>query len=281
MSFLSKFFKNKSKSSASQTGLELSDFRDLVTARAKSLGSKAEFQLDPENPGKFSMNSDGDFAGKADLYNAFKEFDVYDDANLDESVHKLATVILQNERDSDDVDKSNIVLVLRSTEYIEAVKAQNDAIISSPLIGELHEFYMVDTPEAMRGLLKSDSNVENLEELRELALVKVKNSLSNIVTDASLEGMTLYYVEDNTFLTSSLILLDEFWESVDDKYQKKCLIALPRKDQLFIFDAEHPQAMQLAEHMVSVTFAEDFNLLTPQIFRRENGQISLVNQTIH
>jgi len=170
----------------------------------------------------------------------------------------------------------DVVIVLRSDDYINAVREQNGEVVVKPFVGELSEFFMIDTPQAMRGLTPSDVTELASPDLRKAALENVKKWLPNLASDKSINGTTLYYIEDNTFLTTSLVLLKEFWEIIDAEYPNGCIFALPRKDQLFIFDINNANVIQLATNMVRVTFEDDFNLLTSQIFSRRNGVIGLV-----
>lgn len=82
-----------------------------------------------------------------------------------------------------------------------------------------------------------------------------------------------YYIEGNTFLTTSLILLDEFWQYVERSYGDDFVFALQRKDQLFVFDAKNPHHMDYARGLIEVTFQDDFSLLSQHIFKRKHGSI--------
>jgi hypothetical protein len=53
------------------------------------------------------------------------------------------------------------------------------------------------------------------------------------------------------------------------------LIALPRKDQLFLFD-DKPEFHAGVRRLIDVTFQDNFNLLSPQLYARRNGKIEAV-----
>lgn len=213
-----------------------------------------------------------------DLNNAFSHLKAYPQEDAEKYIQQFARIMIANEKELsvEDVSEDAIVVVIRPEEYIRAVKEHNDDLMVKHLCGELHCFFMLDTPDAMRGLGKSEFPDKTEAEIHALALKNVRNFFDNLTSDASLEGATLYYVEGNTFLTSSLILLDEFWEHVERSYGVDFIFALPRKDQLFVFDAKNPQHIDYARHMINVTFEENFNLLSAQIFRRRNGALELV-----
>ncbi|RWM83787.1 MAG: hypothetical protein EOR81_02300 [Mesorhizobium sp.] len=109
--------------------------------------------------------------------------------------------------------------------------------------------------------------------MREIALNNVKKWLPKIVSDSQLGFACLYYVEGNTMLSSSLILIDEFWLSIKSQFPDDVLLALPRRDQLFVFDAGNPQAQVGASQIIEVTFNDGFNLLSDKVFERRDGKL--------
>ncbi|HWI86318.1 MAG TPA: hypothetical protein VNT42_08365, partial [Sphingomonas sp.] len=87
----------------------------------------------------------------------------------------------------------------------------------------------------------------------------------------------LYYVEGNTMLSTSLILLDDFWKFVAARFPGNVLIALPRKDQLFLFDDDGNAASRAAiRRLIDVTFEDNFNLLSRRLYARRGGTIVAV-----
>ncbi|WP_026942356.1 DUF1444 family protein [Hellea balneolensis] len=273
MSLLSKLF---GKKPGANSEIDIAGFRDLVIAKAKTMGSTSEFQTDVNDGGRLIILSSGEVVGEANMLNAFNHLKAYPEEDIDESVERIAAIILANENEDMSVAIEDVVIVLRPDNYINAVREQNGEVVAEVFVGELNEFYMVDTPQSMRGLTSTDVTELALADLREAALTNVKKWLPNLVSDKSINGMSLYYIEDNTFLTTSLVLLEEFWDIADAEYPNGCIFALPRKDQLFIFDINDVNVMQLATNMIKVTFEDDFNLLTSQIFSRRNGVIGLV-----
>ena len=77
-------------------------------------------------------------------------------------------------------------------------------------------------------------------------------------------------------LSTGLILLDEFWKSIETRFPGDVLIAVPRRDQLFIFDDGNSSAKALARRLIDVTTRENFNLLSEKLYARRNGEIVLV-----
>jgi hypothetical protein len=77
-------------------------------------------------------------------------------------------------------------------------------------------------------------------------------------------------------LSTSLILLEEFWKSIEHRFPGDALIALPRRDQLFIFDEGNSAAKAVARRLIDVTIRENFNLLSHKLYARRSGKIELV-----
>jgi len=77
-------------------------------------------------------------------------------------------------------------------------------------------------------------------------------------------------------LSTSLILLEDFWKSVARRFPGDVLIALPRKDQLFVFD-DNPNARAGARRLIDETISEGFNLLSSGLYARRGGKIEAVS----
>ena len=78
-------------------------------------------------------------------------------------------------------------------------------------------------------------------------------------------------------LSPSLILLSEFWTSIADRYPGDVLIAVPRRDQLFILN-DDVRGSTLARRLIDVTFQDGLSLLSNKIFARRNGNIVLATE---
>jgi uncharacterized protein YtpQ (UPF0354 family) len=109
-------------------------------------------------------------------------------------------------------------------------------------------------------------------QLREVALSNIRKWLGHIKSDDQLRVATLYFVEGNTMLSPTLILLDEFWNAISSRYPGDVLIALPRRDQLFIFN-DNAQGHVAARRLIDITFRDGFSLLSDKLFARRGGRI--------
>ncbi len=136
--------------------------------------------------------------------------------------------------------------------------------------------YMVDRPDSMSPLGPKDVPDKDFQSLRRTALGNVQRWLPKVVSDGRLQHGMLYFVKDNTMLSPSLILLDEFWKSIETRFPDGVLIAIPRKDQLFIFDDGDAAVRFAARRLIDETIHENFNLLSPNLYARRGGKIVLV-----
>src|SRR5690606_11035374 len=128
--------------------------------------------------------------------------------------------------------------------------------MSSPFIGSIHLTYMLNAPDALMAFTEDSRNQRSNDELFELAKTNIRPWLQNVVEEELAEGGSAFFVDGNTFLSPSLILLDEFWDSISADFPGDVIIALPRKDQLFLHRADTPKALARARGMVEVTFEE-------------------------
>jgi uncharacterized protein YtpQ (UPF0354 family) len=211
-----------------------------------------------------------------DLSNIYGRLAAYPDENVDQVIARFLS--MSDPANEKEVGEDNLVAVLRSKHYVDYVGQGGKEARYEPLVGHLMIVYMADLPDAMSPLLEDEMSEKSLSELRAIALGNVRKWLPKIVADDSLEIGSLYYVEDNTLLSTSLILLDEFWSSIERRFPHDVLIAVPRTDQLFLFDATKPNAAVAARAITNATIEDGFNLLSDKIYRRRNGQISVVDE---
>jgi uncharacterized protein YtpQ (UPF0354 family) len=229
---------------------------------------------DARDPAKIVVRV-GEQTSTIDLTNLLNRIRAYPDENKDKLIAEFAASIddLQNKY----FREENIVAVLRTKAYVDQVSEMMRGALAEPLVGELMIVYMADMPSSMSPVVQDALPGKNLAEVRDIALSNVRRWLGNVISDGQLQIATLYYVEGNTMLSPTLILLDEFWTSIADRYPGDALIAVPRRDQLFIAN-DDVNGRSLVRQLINVTFAEDFNLLSQRIFARRDGKIVAVDE---
>ncbi|HKQ45418.1 MAG TPA: DUF1444 family protein [Rhizomicrobium sp.] len=250
--------------------VEFREFAIAVLAQQPGVDSAV---ADSGDPAKFTVMMDG-LPLNGDLTNIFGYINAYPNEDADKLIERFIRSIIQGKTGI--VDDSQIVAVIRTREYVDFLKERNLDDLCEPLAPGLMIVYMMDLPDAMKSIASKDMPGKDLLSVRKIALGNVLQWLPKVVTDDQLQPRILYQVQDNTMLSPSLILLDEFWKSIEPRFPGDVLIALPRRDQLFIFADGSPQVTAMARHLIDVTIDENFNLLSSNLYARRGGKIVLV-----
>ncbi|MGX5846638.1 DUF1444 family protein [Mesorhizobium sp. PL10] len=248
---------------------DMAEFREFVIAELKRQPGVDSAVADPSDPAKINAKIDS-VEVTADVTNVFGHLNSYPDEDADAAVHRLVRGLTETRPKA---SEENLIAVIRTQQYVQHLKSMGLDLLYEPLVGEIAIVYMVDLPDSLSPVAPKDFPDRTLSDLRGVALDNVKKWLPKIVSDGQLGIGYLYYVDGNTMLSSSLVLLDEFWLSIKSEFPGDVLFALPRRDQLFVFDASNPQAQSAARQMIDVTFKDGFNLLSDKIFERRNGKL--------
>lgn len=228
--------------------------------------------VDRTDPAKFQVTMD-DMSVVGDVTNLFNYMKGNPDEDPDFLVKRFVNSLAESRIEG--VDDAHIVAVIRPRQYVDQMLEAGAQLFHEPLGADLVILYMADRSDSMAPLSAKDVPGKNLAGLRALAVNNERRWLSKVVTDDTLKPGMLYYVEDNPMLSPSLLLLDDFWKMVAKRFPGNVIIALPRKDQLFLFDDEEA-ARRRARQLIEATLAEDYNLLSPRLYARRNGNITIV-----
>ena len=210
----------------------------------------------------------------ADLTNIFGYINSYPDEDTDQLIERFIRSLTFAGPSM--VEDDRIVAVIRTRDYIDFLLAKGLDVLFEPLCADLMITYMADQPDSMSPLTSKAVAGKDLQTVRKIALDNVRQWLPKVVSDDQLQSGILYFVQDNTMLSTSLVLIDEFWDSIKARFPGDVLIALPRRDQLFIFGDGNPAVKMLARHLIDVTTQENFNLLSEDLFARRGDKIVLV-----
>jgi uncharacterized protein YtpQ (UPF0354 family) len=250
------------------------DLREAVIEIISRKSGVSSAAPDADDPAKINVRAN-DQTFTVDLTNLLNRIRAYSDEDPGKLIQEFTASIgdLQNRS----AGEENLIAVLRDKAYVDRVtKLKGDALIE-PFVGELMIVYMADMPGSMSVVTQKEFSERNLAELRRIALSNVRKWLGHIKSDDQLKAATLYFVEGNTMLSPTLILLEEFWTSIKDRYSGDVLIAVPRRDQLFILD-DNVDGRALARRLIDMTFRDDFALLSERLFARRNGEIVAVTE---
>ena len=250
----------------------MAEFREhIIAAFNKRPGTRAV--ADSDDPAKVVIRM-GEWSATADVTNIFGHLSAYPDENADAAIERFMRSL---EPKTEALDDQNIVAVIRNREYIDFLKAKGLDVLHEPLGADLFITYMADRPDSMAPIAAKDVPGKDLQSVREIALNNIRQWLTKVIADERLQPGALYFVQDNTMLSTSLILVDEFWRSIEARFPGDVLIAIPRRDQLFIFDEADSRAKATAQHLIDVTTRENFNLLSQKLYARRSGEIVLVS----
>ncbi|RUV31628.1 DUF1444 family protein [Mesorhizobium sp. M7A.F.Ca.MR.148.00.0.0] len=249
---------------------DIAEFRGLVVAALKRQPGVDSAIVDPSDPAKISAKIGG-VEVTPDVTNVFGYLNSYPDEDADAAIDRLVRSLTETRPTK--ASEENLIAVIRTQQYVEHLKSMGLDLLYEPLVGEISVVYMVDLPDSVSPVAPKDFPGRALSDLRVVALENVKKWLPRIVSDEEAALACLYYVDGNTMLSTSLILVDDFWLSIKPQFPGDVLFALPRRDQLFVFDAGNPQAQSAARQMIDVTFKDGFNLLSDKIFERHNGKL--------
>ena len=256
---------------------DVGQLREAVMAAFRAAPGVGQVRADPEDLAKFSVVINGATV-TSDLTNLFGYLAAYPDEDADEAIARFVRARVEG-RDAPVRDET-LVAVIRSRAYLEEAKRQGVEVLQEPAGADLFVVYMADRPDSMSPISAKDIPDKSLADARRVALGNVRKWLPKVVADGGLGGGVLYYVEGNTLLSPSLLLVDEFWTSVAVRFPGDVLFAIPRKDQLFIFnDDGNSRTEALARGLIKATLDEGFNLLSPTLYARRKGRIVALTDT--
>jgi uncharacterized protein YtpQ (UPF0354 family) len=245
---------------------DIGSFRDLVVSRIQQrYKDAASIILDTTDPAKFTARM-GDTEVIIDVTNVFGHLQAYEDEDVELAIQKLIAIL----EPGDFAERENIVALVRSQEYLSLGSSK---MVAKPLVADISIVYAFDAPDSVHPMNTSAMLGMTIEDIHNTAMSNLEPWLSKVTIQSDLDPIHLYYVEGNPILSSSLILLEQFWTKVELTKADDLLILIPRRDQLFILDAKRTDALLAAKRLIEITYHDGFNLLSPNIYRRKNGKL--------
>ncbi len=250
----------------------VADLRKLVIAALKGRPGVSEVTADSRDPAKIHTKV-RDSVVTSDVTNLFGLLNAYPDTDVNELIERFISPVLQGPVEA--AGTVNILPVLRDRAYVDTLTAGRAQPVYEPFGAGLFIVYMADSADAMSAVDQSEVPGMSAASLRPIALENLEKWLGKLHVDDSVQGSVLYNVDGNELLAPSLLLSEKFWAAIAGRFPKGVLIAIPRRDQLFIFDADLPGAENAARRLIAATWKEGFNLLSDQLYTRRNGRIVL------
>jgi uncharacterized protein YtpQ (UPF0354 family) len=249
---------------------QFADMNDLRTAVVEIVSRKPGVTgvvADASDPARVNIHAFGK-TYSMDLTNLSNRIRAYKDEDPQQLIAQFIDSFA--ELNETFASEENLIVVLRDKAYADQVS--KSGALTEPFVGELMIVYMADMPGSISPVGRKEFPHRELADLRRIALGNARKWLDRIKSDGQLQVATLYFVEGNTMLSPTLILLDEFWTSIRSRYAGDVLIAVPRRDQLFIFnDDDHSRVV--ARRLIDLTYRDNFSLLSNRILARRSGKI--------
>jgi len=283
MSFLKKLLGRK-RSKPDQSDLPIdATLRERVIHELAQACPGLEFSAAPDDPAKICATENKTELAMLDISNLAGQIRAYSDMDIDASVTRYVNAFAASQNPETNLSDDTIYPALRPMDYVKAVKAENPDIVTAPFHGDLHIIYLADNPDSMQAVSEQDLETGTItarspKALGERALQNLHQWLPRLVCDSTQQVMHLYYVKDNPLLTSGMALLPEFWQLLERRHGSEFLFALPRKDQLFVFEPSFHKQLTAAKMLINATWEDNFNLLSPMTFKWVDGEIEVLGK---
>lgn len=272
MSFLKKLFGRKDKPGGQMQDNEI---RDLVIRTLRTHAPNAIVAPNPNDDVSILYKLDSEGESEMNITNLANNLRVYPDLDKNTEIEKFVRTMVAAQQADGDLNRDNVFVVLRPDEYVNHINSLNKDgtdLPSKPFLGELQSVYMEDNPDAMRTVSYEEFEDQSLDDIHELAVNNLRPWLSKLVGQEAENLFCMYTIEDNGYLISGMVHIKGYWDFLEDRHGKKFLFAIPRKDQFFVFNFDHPNAISVASDMIQATWDDNFNLLSPQIYVRSDGK---------
>ncbi len=270
MSFLSKVFGRKKVSSVNSA--TNADIRSRILTELDRALEDVELIADPDDDAIIRFRGEEWKDAQIDVTNIAGNIRAYPEEDHEELVQRFVRGIVAANLQEKSLDLDLVLPVLRPTDYIEHIRAMGTELASTPILGSLHCVYMEDNPDAMRPVMDNELGETHVSDIHKRSLKNIKPWLGKLVQESH-DSFYLYYVEDNPFLITGLTLVDEFWSHVEKTHGPDFLFILPRKDQMFVLSPEGENPKELAIRLNQVTWEDNFNLLSSEVYHRIDGEM--------
>lgn len=249
----------------------MAELRDHIIGILRQTSGVTDVRPDRMAAEKLSSKV-GNSTVSSDLTNLFNRLRAYPDDDSDAMIGQYVRALTQHAQ-----GEGSFVLVLRSESYIAEIGKTMPNLLSDPYVGDLRIAYMIDRPDSLTPVSPDDFPDKSVKDIKSEARANARLWLDKVVADDAFGVGSLYYVDGNTTLSPSLVLLEEFWTSIRSRFPGNALIAVPRRDQLFVFD-DTAEGKAIARRLIDVTVKEDFSLLSNRLYARRSGKIVAVKE---
>lgn len=242
---------------------------EVITALQKERPQRT-FTPDPADPARILSGPH-----TMDVTNIFNKVRAYPEDPKDEIIADFVTAIIGTMGPLDEFRLEELVTVLRSTGYVDHLRGTGITLVTKPIASDVHAVVMRNTPRTFMTIEPENFPNKSRDELYEIGMQNTTELLPDLASDHQ-DNFSLYYLDGEYDLTNSLALMPEFWAIVRARFGDDFIFAIPRRDQLFVFDAKRSNSKASAISLIQATFAQNHNLLSPQVFELDNGKITSI-----
>jgi uncharacterized protein YtpQ (UPF0354 family) len=167
------------------------------------------------------------------------------DALAREWVGQVVRTIDDSDRKAGALSPASIRPAIRTSEYVDGMRAQGGKLITESFVAGLSIVYMLDLPDAARSLQADELAVLKMDrgQLRERALANVEAEIGKPAKHIeALPENGIGYLTTQSYYNSSLVLLHAEWKSVSERFGGQLLVAVPAPDVLLYADGRDPHA---------------------------------------
>ena len=185
----------------------------------------------------------------------------------------------------DALTAANIMPVVKDSQWLADINATARArgaeapveFYSEPLAKGLRVFYVIDTPNSIRYVDRNTIEASGIayKDLRSAATANLRRLAADL-QGAKADGLAFLRLDGN--YDSSLLLLDEYWNTANFDLSGDIVVAIPARDFVVITATDEADGMARLPEIVDRYYAESPYRLTRNYYRRAGNRWMLWQQ---
>jgi len=271
---------------ASSNALQFRDVATLrteVISRLKTDSRVKEAIPDPADPARLNVtstqSSGEDQKLLVDVTNLLGRIRDLPAAEAETEIQRFLRVVVLADTEGG-FDAAHLIANIRPLEHLGPLGPEDAEPGKGPafevLAGDVVILYQIDTADSLASVSLSDAGGRSLAQLRGLALENINALMPQVRRSEFSDGVSIFTVEDDEAVSPALLLTDKFWTLLGSQFPNGVLIAIPRRDAIFVFDKRLPNAAQMARTLINTMFKTEPDLLSEYIFERRDGKLHVV-----
>ena len=271
---------------ASSNALQFRDVATLrteVISRLKTDSRVKEAIPDPADPARLNVtstqSSGEDQKLLVDVTNLLGRIRDLPAAEAETEIQRFLRVVVLADTEGG-FDAAHLIANIRPLEHLGPLGPEDAEPGKGPafevLAGDVVILYQIDTADSLASVSLSDVGGRSLAQLRGLALENINALMPQVRRSEFSDGVSIFTVEDDEAVSPALLLTDKFWTLLGSQFPNGVLIAIPRRDAIFVFDKRLPNAAQMARTLINTMFKTEPDLLSEYIFERRDGKLHVV-----